>query len=361
MAVARGWLTCLALFGLVSAFAGDEEFAAVVPSRPINFPQDFGAHPEFRTEWWYVTGWITDPAGTERGFQVTFFRVGTGLAGDNPSRFAPQQLVLAHGAIADPARGRLLHAERSARADGRLAGADSGATRAWIREWRLAGDGSHYVAHVEDDEFSLDLTLEATQPPMLNGFGGYSRKGPDPAGASYYYSQPQLTVAGQVRLGDRKFPVRGRAWLDHEWSSAYLPPGARGWDWIGINFDGGGALMAFRMRDSAGRAVWAGATLREADGRQRIFGPAEIRFRPGRPWTSPRTGSTYPVTWTVEVGHGPDLRRFDLQPMMDDQELDSRTSTGTIYWEGAVRCLEQGSERGKGYLELTGYDSDLAL
>ena len=40
---------------------------------------------------------------------------------------------------------------------------------------------------------------------------------------------------------------------------------------------------------------------------------------------------------------------------MDDQELDSRGSTGAVYWEGEVRLVEAGRERGRGYLEMTGY------
>jgi predicted secreted hydrolase len=48
---------------------------------------------------------------------------------------------------------------------------------------------------------------------------------------------------------------------------------------------------------------------------------------------------------------------------MDDQELDSRASTGIIYWEGAVRLLDDatGAESGRGYLELTGYWRPLKL
>jgi len=357
-------LACLLLTGLQPTAAAD--FAPVLPGRPIVFPADTGAHPDFRTEWWYVTGWLKDEAGRERGFQVTFFRVATGRGADNPSRFAPRQLVLAHAAVADPARGRLLHGERAARADGRLAGAEEERTRAWVRDrhigdWRIEGDGARYATRVEDDEFGLDLQLTATQPPMENGQGGFSQKAPDRAHASYYYSQPQLAVRGRLRVGGERVAVAGQAWLDHEWSSAYLPEGARGWDWIGINLADGGALMAFRMRDRDGRALWAGGTLRDAAGRLTVIGPEDLRFIPGRTWTSPRSGATYPVEWAVELGRGDTLRRYELRPLMDDQELDSRPSTGAIYWEGATRLMENGREAGRGYLEMTGYAGDLEL
>lgn len=357
---ANRWLVGLALLVLAS-LAARAEFAAVVPGQAVSLPRDLGAHPEFRTEWWYVTGWVSDSDAVSRGFQVTFFRVATGLAVDNPSRFAPQQLVMAHAAVADPGQGRLLHGERASRADGPLAGADTAMTRAWVRDWRLEGDGKTYSASVVDAEFAFDLRLAATQAPLLNGAAGYSRKGPEPASASFYYSQPQLAVEGRLRIGEREFSVQGRAWLDHEWSSAYLPKGARGWDWIGINLTDGGALMAFRMRDGDGQALWAGASLRAPDGSAQTFGPAEVRFQPGPSWTSPRSGATYPVGWTVELGNGPAKRRFTVEPMMTDQELDSRASTDTIYWEGAVRVREAGVERGHGYLEMTGYAGELAM
>jgi predicted secreted hydrolase len=364
----RWVVTLLAVLGWVPP-AQSANFAPVIPGRPLVFPADTGAHPDFRTEWWYVTGWLKDEAGRERGFQVTFFRVATGRGADNPSRFAPRQLVLAHAALADPARGRLLHAERAARADGRLAGAEEGATRAWLRDrgigrWRIEGDGQRYTTRVEDDEFGFELELAATQAPMENGQAGFSQKAADPAHASYYYSQPQLAVRGRLRVGGeaaKSVAVEGRAWLDHEWSSAYLPEGALGWDWIGMNLADGGALMAFRMRDREGRAVWAGGSLRDAAGRHTVLASADLVFTPGRTWTSPRSGASYPVEWTVDVGQSATRRRFELRPLMDDQELDSRASTGAIYWEGAARLMENGREAGRGYLEMTGYAAGLEM
>ena len=132
---------------------------------------------------------------------------------------------------------------------------------------------------------------------------------------------------------------------------------AVGWDWIGINLDDGGALMAFRMRDRSGAAFWAGGSHRTPDGRVRSFAPAEIRFTPQRQWRSPRTQVDYPVAMNVRAG---DVECV-LEPLMDDQELDARTGIGTIYWEGAVRALSAGRMIGRGYLELTGYGKPLKL
>lgn len=336
---------------LALAGASAAPFDQVVPDRPLVFPNDTGAHPGFRIEWWYITGWLGDADGTERGFQLTFFRVGTGIGANNPSRFAPRQLILAHAAIADPASGRLRHAEAAERALEPLAGAAIGRTHVWLRDWELRLDEEGYAARVATPDFTLDLRLVPPGPPVLNGRGGFSQKTPDPAAASYYYSRPHLAVTGQLRLDGVDRPVSGQAWLDHEWSSELLSPAAAGWDWIGINLHDGGSLMAFQMRHREGGALWTAGTLVAPGALPRALAPGEVRFRPGRSWRSPRTGKTYPVTWDLEIAG----QHWQLQPVMDDQELDGRRSTGVVYWEGAVRLLAGGREIGRGYLEMTGY------
>ncbi|CAL94497.1 lipocalin-like domain-containing protein [Azoarcus olearius] len=336
----------------------------VVPGRALSFPRDHGAHPDYRTEWWYITGWLRGEDGVERGFQVTFFRVGTGLAADNPSRFAPRQLILAHAAVADPAHGRLRHAERSARALPPLAGASLEHTRAWIGNWSLAWRDGRYHAQVDDADFAFDLDFSPGGPPLLNGDQGYSRKAPQAGHASYYYSRPQMRTSGQLRLAGRTQRVEGHAWLDHEWSSTLMPPEARGWDWIGINLADGGSLMAFRMRDAEGRDLWAAATLVDAQGRTRTLPPDAVRFQPLRRWRSPRTGADYAVSWSLVLALPEGERRFRLEPLLDDQELDSRRSTGAVYWEGAVRLFDEDrdhTEAGRGYLEMTGYAERLRM
>jgi len=335
----------------------EADYAHVEPGRALAFPRDHGSHPDFRTEWWYVTGRVADAAGNRYGVQVTFFRNRPRIAEDNPSAFAPRQLVFAHAALADPRRGRLLHDQRAARASFGLAGADPGSTRAWVDDWSLALVDDAYTARIAAREFALELRFAPTQALLLHGSAGYSRKGPASAQASYYYSAPQLAATGTIAVAGTRVVVNGTAWLDHEWSSEVMAPGAAGWDWTGINLADGGALMAFRMRDGSGGALWAGGTLRGADGRVRTFAPEEVGFAPSRSWRSPRTGVAYPVAMTLAAG-GLDVT---LEPLFDDQELDSRASTGTIYWEGAVRALASGREVGRGYLELTGYGSPLRL
>ena len=354
-----------------------------VSHRALRFPADHGSHPDTHVEWWYVTGWLraggdVDAATTappEFGFQVTFFRSRTGLAEGSTSRFAARQLVFAHVALTDLAAGAsghgLLHDQRAAREGFGIvqSAAAAGPQRVQLRDWSLVRDApsasghgdarSHLHATVRSDAFALDLDLLGTQPLMLQGDAGYSRKGPDPLDASHYYTEPQLAVRGRLeRAGVPAREVAGRAWLDHEWSDRYLGAQAVGWDWVGFNLLDGDALMAFRLRRADGSVTWAGGAYRSAAGALRIFAADEVRFEPQRHWTSPRTQARYPVEWGLATPSG----RWRVAALLDDQELDSRDSTGSVYWEGLSALKhEDGGVAGYGYLELTGYAGRLRL
>jgi predicted secreted hydrolase len=323
----------------------------------LHFPRDHGAHPATLTEWWYITGWLRDPAGTALGMQITFFRNRPRVQEDNPSAFAPQQLLFAHAALSDPTAGRLQHDQRSARAGFSLAQAAEQTTDVHIDDWSLQHDGARYRAHIVARDFDFALEFLPSQPLLLEGQAGFSRKGPLPGQASCYYSFPHLAVSGRIRRGGHDSEVSGVAWLDHEWSDNYLAKAAVGWDWTGINLDDGSALMAFRIRDKRGGEHWASATHRVVDGTARTIPPLGVAFQPLRRWRSPHTAVEYPVAMRVRAG---DLI-LELEPLMDDQELDSRASTGAIYWEGAVLAKQSGRIVGRGYLELTGYAAPLRM
>lgn len=330
----------------------------VVPDATLAFPRDEGAHPPFRNEWWYVTGWLRDAKHDDFGFQVTFFRNRPGVAEEGASAFAPRQLLFAHGALAVPAIGHLLAEEHAAREGFGLAYADAGRTRVALGRWSLAQQRDDtFAAVVRAREFAFELALVAGQPPLLQGERGYSRKGPQPTDASYYYSRPQLAVRGTLAYRGDVRDVTGIAWLDHEWSSRYLTRGAVGWDWTGLDFDDGSALMAFRIRNRAGDTLWAGGTYRDRAGRVRTYAPGDIEFVPQRHWRSPRTRIDYPVAFTLRAG---DLS-LALEPLMPDQELDARRGIGVVYWEGAMRASAGGRVVARGYVELTGYGEPLRI
>lgn len=339
--------------------------AQALAPRALRFPRDHGSHPDLRTEWWYITGHAL-AGGRPFGFQVTFFRSRVEAAQPLQSAFAARQLVFAHAALTDLQGRRLLHDQRIARAGFGIAEAAEADTDVRLRDWQLRREdgptpgSSRYTARVQAARFALDLRFDTTQPVLLQGSAGLSRKGPDAAQASYYYSQPQLAVQGRIAVaGQPPRPVRGRAWLDHEWSEALMHPEAVGWDWIGMNLDDGAALSAFRLRRADGSALWAGGSWRAAgDAPVQAFGADTVRFTPRRRWTSPASRATYPVAWTVETPAG----RFEVASLLDDQELDSRGSTGAIYWEGLSELRDaQGRRLGAGYLEMTGYAQALRL
>lgn len=351
-ALAR-FVSCLLVLAAISLPSRATDYAPVLPGLKLSFPRDYGAHPDHRIEWWYATGHLETPRGP-MGFQVTFFRLRNKAADPNPSRFAPTQLLFAHAALADPSHGKLRHDQRIARAFPGLAEARTGDTDVFIDDWSFRRADGRYRARIPGEAFSFDLVLAPTQPLLPQGQGGYSRKGPLPSQASGYYSEPHLAVTGAVKVDGQTLEVKGSAWLDHEWSSEILADNAVGWDWVGANLEGGGALMAFRLRDKAGATVWASATIRR-DGRTRVFTKDEVRFAPRRTWRSPRTGAAWPVEMDLEIAGEP----WVATPMMDDQEMDARSSTGTLYWEGAVTVAGPGGAKGRGYLELTGYSERL--
>lgn len=345
------------LTALAPAVAQTPAFAPVAPGARLAFPADHGAHPKFRTEWWYVTGWLTAAGGEQLGFQLTFFRSRSGVGDANPSAFAPSQVLFAHAALSDPKLGKLLHGQRIARQGFGLAQAAVGDMDIVLDDWRLdRGADGKIAAKAAGDDFALDLTFVPTQPLILQGDRGYSRKGPAPHQASYYYSIPHLKVSGAVIRDGKRAVVIGEAWLDREWSSTLLDPRAVGWDWVGLNLDDGGAIMAFQVRDAQGKALWAGGSHRAPDGQLSVFSPADVQLSIERRWRSPRTGAVYPVERTLVARLPTGERRWRLKPLFDDQELDSRASGGPIYWEGAVS-----TEGGRGYLELTGYAAPMRL
>jgi len=336
------------------ALAEPVRFAEVTLAHALMFPQDHGAHPAFRSEWWYVTGHVETSSGTPLGFQVTFFRTRTGVGEDSPSKFAPQQILFAHAAIADPSHGKLRHDEKVARAGfGNVV--KVGAMDIALNNWTMKMTGNVIATRVTSRDFSLDLVLAPTQPPILQGVNGYSQKGKNVGQASYYTSFAQVSVSGKIMVDGKSEKVIGKAWFDHEWSSEILSADVSGWDWLGANLDDGGAVMAFRMRATDGRGIWAGGTRVMADHTVVKLTPGQITFTPKETWRSPRTAANYPVAMHVDVAG----ETFELKPWMNDQELDSSRSTGITYWEGAVDLIRNKQRVGQGYLELTGYGKKL--
>ena len=340
----------------LAGVAGSGQVHAL-PAKTLRFPRDFGAHPDFRTEWWYITGHVL--SGTrEFGFQLTFFRSRVDATQGMRSKFAAKQLIFAHAAITDVQGKKLWHDQRIAREGFDRAAASEQDTDIKLGDWSLQHKQGRYIAALPAANFTLIFQLAETQAILLQGDKGLSRKGPEPKQASYYYSQPQLGASGSLGVKNQKFEVTGKAWLDHEWSEELLHPDAAGWDWIGMNLDDGSALTAFRLRDKQGNTLWDGGSFRSPQAGLTTFSRGEVTFKPLRRWKSPLSQASYPVEWTVRTP----ADTYTVRAVIDNQELDSRQSTGAIYWEGLSDLIDSKGKRvGRGYLEMTGYAAALRL
>ncbi|MBS7808163.1 lipocalin-like domain-containing protein [Variovorax sp. PCZ-1] len=333
-----------------------------LPQKTLSFPRDHGSHPELRTEWWYLTGYFDAGTPTQPrllGFQITFFRSRIDAAQSLNSRFAAKQLLFAHAALTDINAQKHWHDQRIARAGFGIAQASEQTADVKLRDWTLkrSADGA-YTSLIQAKDFNFDLQFIPKQPLLLQGYQGLSRKGPEEKQASYYYSQPQLSATGHItHAGQQTTLQQGIAWLDHEWSEEILHPEAIGWDWIGMNLFDGSSLTAFQLRRKDGSALWAGGSFRDASATT-IFKPSDVQFKAGDIWQSPSSAGRYPVQWQVITSRGV----YSVRALMNAQELDSRSSTGTVYWEGLADLQDaQGKLVGRGYLEMTGYAGRLQI
>ncbi|WP_271009502.1 lipocalin-like domain-containing protein [Paucibacter sp. B51] len=373
----RAWLLQAAAASL-GPVAGTAAWAAPqAPATRLQFPRDFGAHPETAIEWWYLTGCMAREGRSEPefGYQLTFFRRRGPAPLDHPSALAARQLMLAHGALSDlRPGGRLRHDQRLGRAVAGLHEASEQDCQLRMGDWSLqrqnlpGGHAYQALLRSRSAGFELRLNLQTSQALLLQGDGGYSRKGPQPDQFSHYYSQVQLLSQAELRLEGQVLRLQGRSWLDHEWSNNLLgKPGAEagasqdaavGWDWAGINLSDGGALTVFRLRRADGSTLWSGGSWRRPDGRTEALGPEQVQLQPGRLWASPRGGARYPLEWRLRTPQGEQR----LRALMDDQEIHGRAGAGIRYWEGAAELLDASGRRsGLGYLELTGYAEALKI
>lgn len=346
----------------IGSLLGDDAaagFARADAPRRFEFPADHGAHPAFRSEWWYLNASLR-PAGAPAdadpvfGVQFTVFRQALRVQPADAGPWDPSQVYLGHLALTDVAAGRHRHAERLSRGHPGVAGVAAEPFRLWLDGWQLAAADADFGGtrlEAATEAFAVDLALEPRKPIVLQGEAGLSAKGPGQA--SYYYSLPRFEAVGNVRLGGRSVPVTGTAWLDREWSTSVLGAGQTGWDWFALQLDDGEDLMFYQLRRSDGRADPYDYAIRiDAAGASERFAADAFRLEPVDHW-SDAAGVAWPVAWRLWMP-GPDgPRTLRIEAALNDQ----RMATLITYWEGLVRVLdEQGRRIGSGYMELTGYD-----
>jgi predicted secreted hydrolase len=341
--------------------ASQGEFKKALQPGVIRFPQDLGAHPDYKSEWWYYTGNLETAEGRSFGIELTFFRQAlvpttTQASSSQPdSQWRNPQIYSAHFAVSDIADRQFYFTERFSRGAIGLAGATSEPYHVWLEDWSSTAVQDKTVrlqAHSEN--VAIDLEVAQTLPPILQGDRGLSIKGREPGNASYYYSLVQQPTQGTITVKGKTYTVTGLTWKDHEYSTSSLDAGTIGWSWFSGQFEDGSALMLYLLRQAdGGIAPTSAGTYISADGQSRSLSGDDWQVKVLDSWKSPESGAIYPIKWNVL------LPQFDLtlqvEALMPNQELNTVTAN---YWEGAVSYEgTAGGEmkRGKGYVELTGY------
>jgi len=362
------WMT--AFWGLTPAqaeSAGAGEYRAVTGPCDFRFPRDHGPHPDYRTEWWYYTGNVTDERGRAYGFQFTFFR--NRLISDAArrrwpvrwSRWRSDTLILLHMAVSDISQKRFVHHRDAARAVPGIAGAAfiDGRVDVFLKKSELIIQGARHRLVGFGNPPSLDLRLVPEKEAVFHGREGYSKKGHAPDRASCYYSFPRMAVRGRLRVGGQWVTVRGSAWMDHEYSTAPLEAGVVGWDWFSLQLSDGTELMLYELRKADGsiHPVSQGTFVR-SDGTKEDLVRTDFEVRVLGSWTSPHSGAVYPSGWSIRVPRlGLDVT---VTPRLEDQEMVGEGADGIDYWEGSVAVRGRAGATAKevsglGYVELTGY------
>ena len=351
--------------GLAVLAQSADSYAQAQPGQALVFPRDHGAHPGYRIEWWYLTANLQDAAGGSYGAQWTLFRLAIQTRGSpKPGSPGPEgnsqnnQVFMAHMAMTTPT-GHLSF-QRYARGgdpdENTRAGVTAEPFSAWLDDWELRSTGEQWLpleVKARQADNAMHLQLRGTAPLVLQGEAGFSAKHAD-GGGSYYYSQPFLKVSGQLTIAGEVIPVNGDAWLDREWSSQFLQREQSGWDWFSLHLENGEKLMLFQVRQKEGQkgvANYLQGNLMAPDGSTTALDPARIRLEPMQ--KSRVAGRNLPLRWRVSL---PQIgRQFEIQATIENQWM----AVDFPYWEGTVTISGSGPEnRGKGYMELTGYPVD---
>jgi len=357
----------LLLFSIAPAGAGEdaENYLSVTGPCHLEFPKDHGAHPGYRTEWWYYTGNLVSESGDQYGFQLTFFRTQISPPGADkqwprpPSAWRTNQVYLAHAAVSDIAGKQHLHAEDVSRAALGMAGVDQStqATKVYLKSWSVQIEADSHLLKVDGTDFSYALNFKPAKPPILHGESGYSLKGSTPERASCYYSFTRLVGQGSITIAGKTVPVTGTAWMDHEFSTAPLEPGLKGWDWFSLQLSDQTEIMIFILRKQEGG--WhpaSSGTFIDRAGQARHLAASDFKVAVLDTWTSRQSKARYPSRWRMQIA--PLSLDLTLTSNLPDQEMRTLGGTGVYYWEGSVSIKGLKADRaikGLGYVELTGY------
>jgi len=348
------FLVTTLLFGQTPKYTPDG-FRVAREDYQFVFPRDHGNHPDFKTEWWYVTGHLTNKAnGDQYGFQLTFFRQASPKSKwRGNSSWQSDQIYMAHAAITNESVKSFVYEEKLNRG-GILANSKIGDLDVFNESWLLKRIPSGEVnLQMSVKNMNLLLKLKPITSLVIFGKEGVSKKGDDLTASSHYLTYPRMQSEGSMRLSDgSSIDVEGLSWMDHEISSNQLGSNQSGWDWAGIQLNNGDSIMFYRLRLADGTQD-RNSIAYCLDNRGKIFKTTEdFRIKVLSNWTSSITKVEYPSTMELTI----DNDIYILEPMFKDQELNSKRSGDLSYWEGSCRVKDlSGRIIGNAYLELTGY------
>lgn len=347
---------------LSGALSGEKEagYEKAFEKRKFSFPNDHGAHPSFKTEWWYFTGNLETKDGKKFGYQFTIFRTSlTPLIEKKNSVWSSNQIYMGHFTITDITGEKFYYFERFSRDGNKLAGASSDGFKVWLENWQAVETGKSVQSDfpevrlfAEENDVKLELTLSPLKLIVFQGDEGLSQKGKEKGNASYYYSLTKIKSEGNISISGNDYKVNGFSWLDREWSTSALDTNQKGWDWFSLQLDNGYEIMYYQLRKKDGTAdVYSRGAIIDPDGKKENISLSDVTLETTGEWKN-KNGKNYPSGWRIKIPE----RKIDLTitPALKDQELDLSVK----YWEGSVTI--KGSFNGKvtsgrGYTELTGY------
>jgi predicted secreted hydrolase len=315
----------------------------------VTLPSDEAPHCSPGGEWWYYSGRVTTENGRGYGIEAVIFHVD----------LLPTVLTIdggwaAHLAVLDAATGAFSYAQE------RILGPSLndfptpggfGLRTSLVQ--MVGGQGQdHLQATMPGGSFEIDLHLDDERGPVLHGDAGYVPFGSN--GTALYYSRPRMAASGTLRVNGEALTVTGSFWFDRQWGRDLSNPHV-GWDWFSLRLDDGSSMMLYVFRDDATAPVSFG-TYVPAVGEPASLMSDEFAITPTAFWTSPHTGITYPVAWSIHVL--PNALNLTVTAVANDQELNVRSTTLNVYWEGL--CVLEGTRSdlpvtGYSYVEMTNY------
>lgn len=350
-------LAFLVFLFAISPAVSAKEYKQALPGYQYQFPRDHGSHEDFKTEWWYYTGHMQTESNKKFGYELTFFR--HGIEHDSSLKTKEDRNVyLAHFALTDETGGKFKYFEKLSRSGLPVAFARSDILSVQNQGWSVEQLGDRFVLRADGDKSGIRLLLSPAKKPIIHGKDGVSQKASCKGCASHYYSLTRLKTEGLVYVdGKPERITSGWSWMDHEFGSNQLTAEQIGWDWFSVQLENNTELMLYVMRRRDGSLDKnSSGTIIGADGNAIHLAKDDFKISSTSKWTSPNSNGVYPMGWSVEV---PDHQiKLSVSPVLKDQELLTKRSTGVTYWEGAADVsgtVAGKAVRGQSYVEMTGY------